>query len=77
MIKQKAGLSPEQVKRLEQIAASMRALESRPDRIVLSGQVDETLASFVRDALGHMTKTELVNAALAALFEVEVVRAAQ
>lgn len=74
---QRANLAPAKMDELRKVAALREQPREGKDRIVISGQVADGLVPYVRSALGQgVSKTDLINLALAAYFEVEVYRAA-
>ena len=58
---------------LERIAALR--IKEQPTRLVLSGQVVDDLVPYVKEALKTVSKTDLINLALASYFEVAVYEA--
>lgn len=68
-------LTDHQIERLNKLNAVINRPRQKSERVILSGQVAPELEPYVNDALKRMTKTELMNAGLAALFEVQVYEA--
>ncbi len=71
-------LGPKQLGALERAMARRANPVSDRERILLSGQVLDQLTPYVKAALDSgVTKTDLINLALAAYFEVQVYESAQ
>ena len=70
-------LGPKQISALERAMARRNEPEEK-ERVILSGQVIDDLTPYVKAALDSgVTKTDLINLALAAYFEVQVYESAQ
>lgn len=70
-------IAPDRAAQLDRLAV----LRSRPappkDKIFVSAQVADELMPYVREALKRVSKTDLVNIALAQYFEVQLTIAAE
>ena len=66
-----------QSRALDAIRAKRNAQPEKKDRLIVSAEVADDLTPYVRAALARgVTKTDLINLALAAYFEVQVFEAA-
>ena len=70
------NLSEQQLAQMERVAALRHKPKKKADRLVISGQVADELVPYAKNALTKISKTDLINLALACFFEVQVYEAA-